>query len=90
MYVDGKKGSNIVELYGPTEVVDGIFKAGYNNDSVKCTFSYLGTSMKLVLSGTPLPFMKASVVEEILKRGFQLLSCSVRDDSLTFSRAVPL
>ena len=52
MYVEVKKGSNIVELYGPTEVVGDIYKAGYSNDFVKCTFSYLGTSMRLVLCGT--------------------------------------
>ena len=89
MYVEVKKGSNIVELYGPTEVVGNIYKAGYSNDFVKCTCSYLGTSVRLVLCGTPSPFMKASALEEILKRGFTTLS-NINDDSLTFTREVPL
>ena len=90
VYLEVIKGStNIVEFYGPTEVVNVVYRAGYNNDSQKCTCSYLGTSMKLTLFGMPLPFMKASVLEEILKHGFTPLS-SLEDDSLTFSREVPL
>ena len=92
VYLEVKKGwENIVELYGPTEVISAIYDSGYNNDCKKCSYSYLGTSMKLILSGTgsDLPFMKASVLEEVLKRGFTPLS-NTNDDSLTFTREVPL
>ena len=82
---------NIVRLYGPTVVIADIRRAGFNNDSVKCTCTSLGSSMELKLSaerGVPLPFIKASLLEEVSKHGFTLLKHG--GDSFTFTREVPL
>ena len=98
VYLEVRKATNwcepnIVRLYGPAVVIANIRRANFNNGSVKCTSTSLGSSMELKLSGkadVPLSFMKASLLEEVSKHGFTLRKKEKGGDSLTFTREVPL
>ena len=96
VYVDVKRsstswGNSRVTLYGPKMVLTGIKGELVRRkpDSVSCDTALFGNSMKIVLSGIDLTFMKATLLEEVLKLGFTLLS-NIKDDALTLSREVKL
>ena len=96
VYVEAKRSSNSwgqsrVTLYGPKTVLTSIqAQFAYRKpDSVSCVTALFGNSMKMELSGTDLMFMKATLLEEVLKLGFKLLS-NIKDDALTLSREVKL
>ena len=98
VYLKVRKSTNFYEpsifrIYGPAAVIDDIRSAGFDNDSVTCTCTSLGSSMELELSverGVHLPFIKASLLEEVSKHRFTLLEQKRGGDSLTFTREVPL
>ena len=78
--------SKCVTLYGPQTELWGIAQL-YNGRNSETAL--LGSSMKIMLYGEDLLFMKAALLEEVLKRGFKLLS-SINDEVLTLSREVKL
>ena len=73
-----------VTLCGPTEVLRSIGQRVQN-----CTINSHGSSMKITLTGIDPTYMKLTLLEEVLKRGF-ILSSNVKDDSLFLSREVSL
>ena len=93
VYLEVKKHSqarlNSVTLCGPTNVLFQINHKLQNNndDRVRCVSSSLASTMEITLTGSPLTFMKASLIQEVSSHGFKPLS-SIKDDSLTFSREV--
>ncbi len=95
VYLEVKKHSqallNSVTLCGPTYVLYLIDQKLKNtkDDRVRRTSSSLASTMEITLTGSPLTFMKASLIQEVSSHGFKPLS-SIKDDSLTFSREVKL
>ncbi len=82
---------NSVTLCGPKDVLQNIernirsAKDDYNR--VHLMSSKMANSMEIVLTGSPLTFMKATLIQEVSSYGFKPLS-SIKDDSLAFSREV--
>ena len=76
-----------VTLYGPTEVLRPM--KGNVNDIIS---ESLGTTMKMIKSGSDVTFFKAAFVEEVLKHGFVYhdAASSFKDDFIVFSRQVKL
>ena len=75
VYLEVKKPSNAyqgasVTLCGPSTVLGSISRDKFENHSVTCQTSSLGNSMEIKLIGSPLTFMKASLLEEVLSLGF--------------------
>ena len=89
MYIETKASSKCVALYGPQAALHGTALINFNNGPACCETALLGNSMKIVLFGEDLLFMKAALLDEVLKLGFKLLS-SINDDLLTLSREVKL
>ncbi|CAB3976552.1 Hypothetical predicted protein [Paramuricea clavata] len=94
VYLEVKKPSNAHQspsatLCGPATVLFGICRLNFKNDNVTCQISSLGNTTEIKLTGPPLTFMKASLLEEVLSLGFVPLS-SIKEDSLTLFREVTL
>lgn len=86
VHIEVKKGSyqQTVTLCGPTEVLRSIEYSVKN-----CDIHSSGNSMKIKLTGSDTTYMKLTLLEEVLKRGF-VLSSDVKGDSLFLSREVKL
>jgi hypothetical protein len=94
VYLEVKKPSNAhqsgsVTLCGPSKALCTITCLNFKHHCVSYETSSLGNTMEIKLTGPPLTFMKASLLEEALSRGFVPLS-DIKEDSLTFSREVGL
>ena len=89
MYIEVKASRKCVTLYGPRVALNGISPTNFKNGPARCNTAFLGDSMKIVLFGEDLLFMKAALLELALKLGFKLLS-SINDDLLTLHREVKL
>ena len=83
--IDAKASSSVI-VYGPVDVIADV-KHNLKHDRLNFVDVSLGTTARMSVSGCEIMFMKASVVEEVLKKGFTLLS-EMKDDFLTLSREV--
>ena len=79
-----KDQGGAVSICGPTTVVTNI----KNNFKCGCFLQELGNTTKVTLAGD-YQLTKASFLEEVLGRGFTLLS-DLKEDSLVLSREVKL
>lgn len=79
-----------VVLTGPVTAVN-VSGGNFDNSDVMCETSFLGNTIEVTLTAREgadkLTFMKGSLLEEVLRRGFKL-SSNVTDDSLLLSREV--
>ena len=86
-YIEVKRNSDAVMLYGPTEVLSII------KDNIKGTrVASLGSTMKIMINGSNIMLLKVAIVEEVLKHGFAYddTPSSFKDDYIVFSRQVKL
>ena len=86
VYIEVKASSKCVTLYGPQLAISDIARINFNGPA-RCETALLGNSMKIVLLGEDLLFMKAALLDEVLGLGFKLLS-SINDDLITLFREV--
>ena len=91
MFLEVKRKDSTVTLCGPQDgVLDDIECVNFENHSDACSStSTVGNSTEITLKGPSLTLLKASLLEEVLKLGFELLS-DVELDSLTLSRQVTI
>ncbi len=80
---------NSVTLCGPWSALHDINTRLKNTKDTRVSLasSSLASTMEIILTGSPLTFMKASLIQEVSRHGFKPLS-SIKDDSLTFTREV--
>ena len=91
MFLEVKRKESTVTLCGPRDgVLDDIERVDFEYHSDACSStSTVGNSKEITLKGPSLTLLKASLLEEVLKLGFEL-SSDVELDSLTLSRQVTI
>ena len=91
MFLEVKRKDSTVSLCGPRDgVLDDIECVDFEYHSgASYSTSTVGNSTEITLKGPSLTLLKASLLEEVLKLGFEL-SSDVEHDSLTLSRQVTI
>ena len=90
-YIEVKRDSRLVALYGPTEVLT-IIQRNLGSISSLYVESFGSTTQLAILRSSNITFSKVAFVEEILKHGFAYddTPSSIKDDFIIFSRQVKL